>query len=44
MSTHFSVDCNIVDTSNSIDINKYLMKKHDIKKCLKLLKKCLLDY
>ena len=27
----FSVDYNIIDTSNIIDINKYLMKKHDIK-------------
>ena len=27
----FSVDYNIVNTSNIIDINKYLMKKYDIK-------------
>ena len=27
----FSVDYNIIDTSNIIDIRKYLMKKHDIK-------------
>ena len=27
----FSVDYNITDTSNSISIHKYLMKKHDIK-------------
>ena len=27
----FSVDCNIIDTSNIIDIHKSLMKKHDIK-------------
>ena len=26
----FFVDCNIIDTSNIIDIHKYLMKKHDI--------------
>ena len=26
----FSVDYNIVDTSNIINIHKYLMKKHDI--------------
>ena len=26
----FSVDYNIIDTSNIIDINKYLMKKYDI--------------
>ena len=27
----FSNDYNIIDTSNIIDIYKYLMKKHDIK-------------
>ena len=27
----FSVDYNIIDTSNIIDIHKYLMKKYDIK-------------
>ena len=27
----FSVDYNIIDSSNIIDIHKYLMKKHDIK-------------
>ena len=27
----FCVDYNIIDTSNFIDIQKYLMKKHDIK-------------
>ena len=27
----FSVDYNIIDTSNIIDINKYLMKEYDIK-------------
>ena len=27
----FSVEYNIIDTSNIIDIHKYLMKKHDIK-------------
>ena len=27
----FSVDYDIIDTSNIIDIHKYLMKKHDIK-------------
>ena len=30
----FSVDYNIVDTSNIIDIHKSLMKKNDTKKCL----------
>ena len=28
---NFSVDCSIIDTSNVIHINGYLMKKHDIK-------------
>ena len=27
----FSVEYNTIDTSNIIDIHKYLMKKHDIK-------------
>ena len=27
----FSIDYDIIDTSNIIDIHKYLMKKHDIK-------------
>ena len=27
----FSVDHNIIDTSNYTNIDKYLMKKHDIK-------------
>ena len=27
----FSVDYNIIDTSNIVEIHKYLMKKHDIK-------------
>ena len=27
----FSVDYNIIDTRNIINIHKYLMKKHDIK-------------
>ena len=30
----FSVDYNIINTSNIIDIHKSLMKKYDIKKCL----------
>ena len=30
---NFSVDYNIIDTSNIVDIRKYLMKKHDVK-CL----------
>ena len=40
---NFSVDYRVFDTSNIIDIQKYLMKKHDVK-CLELLKKCLLYY
>ena len=28
---HFSLDYHIIDTSNIIDIRKYLMKKHDLK-------------
>ena len=39
----FSVDYIIIDTSNSINIHKYLMKKHDVKG-LNLLKKCLWYY
>ena len=31
---NFSVDYR--DTSDNTDIHKYLMKKHDIKQCLKL--------
>ena len=27
----FSVDFNPIDTNNFLDINKYLMKRHDIK-------------
>ena len=30
----FSVDYRAFDTSNIIDIHKYLMKKHDMKYCL----------
>ena len=29
----FSVDYDIIDTSNIIDIHKYLRNKHDKKKC-----------
>ena len=28
---NFSVDDNIIDTSDSINMNKFLMKKHDLK-------------
>ena len=29
--SEFSVDYDIIDTSNIINIHKYLIKKHDIK-------------
>ena len=32
MSSKFSFDYNIIDTSNIMDIHKYLMKKHGINK------------
>ena len=41
---NFSVDYIIIDTSYIIDINKYLMKKAQLKQCLDLLKNLLLDY
>ena len=40
----FSVNYNIIDINSIINIYKYLMKKHDIKKCLDLLEKCLLSF
>ena len=36
----FPVNNNIIDTNNIANNHKYLMKKHDIKKCLELFKKC----
>ena len=30
----FSVDYDIIDTSNVINIHRYLMIKHDVKQCL----------
>ena len=39
----FSVDYNIIDINDIINIHKYLMEKYDIK-CLSLFKKCLSDY
>ena len=39
MFNNFSVDYNIMDNSNIINIHKYLMKKHDVEYCLNLLKK-----
>ena len=35
----FAVDYRAFDTGNIVNIQKYLMKKHDIKSCLELLKK-----
>ena len=35
---NFSVDYNTIDITDIINIHKYLMKKHDIKKCFDLLK------
>ena len=35
---NFSVDYDIIDTSIIINIHQYLMKKHDVKECLELLK------
>ena len=32
----FSVDYNIINTNNIINIHKYLMKTHDVKQCLEL--------
>ena len=40
----FSVDYRAFDTSNIIDIHKYLMEKHYIKQCLELKKNLLLGY
>ena len=38
----FSVDYDSIDVHNVLGIHTYLMKKHNIKWCLNLLKKCLL--
>ena len=40
---NYSVDYNVIDNSNKINIHIYLMKKHDIK-CFVLSKQYLLDY
>ena len=44
----FSVYFGSTDVGVTLDINQYLMKKHDARivfeKCLNELKKCLLDY
>ena len=39
----FSVEYNAITVTDILDIHKYLMEKHDIKQCLDLLKKCLLQ-
>ena len=40
----FSVDFNLIDTSNGLDIHKYLMKRTWYKIMFGLIKKILLDY
>ena len=40
----FEAYCNSIDVGDIWDIHKYLMKKHNIKQCLDLLKKCLFGY
>ena len=39
----FNVDYEYIAIDDILDIHKYLMKKHDIKQCLDLLRKCLLQ-
>ena len=39
---NFGVDYDAIAADDILDIYKYLMKKHDIKQCLSLFKKCLL--
>ena len=38
----FSVDYDAIVVDDILDIYKYLIKKHDTKQCLGLLKKCFL--
>ena len=40
----FSVDYKSINVEDIIEINKYLVKKHHINKCLDLSKKYLLDF
>ena len=42
--TIFSVDFNIIDNSNIINIHKYLIKKLNIEKMFRLIKICLVYY
>ena len=44
MKRSFSVDFNPMGNNDILDIHKFLIKKYNIKKCLKLIKKCLLHY
>ena len=39
----FSANYDNIDVDDILDIRNYLMEKHDINKCLDLLKRCLLD-
>ena len=40
----FSIDYSATDNSDMLDIHKYLMVKNNIKQCLVLFNKCLLDF
>ena len=40
----FPVDCDSIDVDDNSNIHKYLINKHDLKECLDLLSRCLLDY
>ena len=42
--TKFSVDYNNIDVDDILNIQKYSIKKHNIKQCLDLLKKYFLNY
>ena len=39
----FSIDYDAIAVDDILDIPKYLMKKNNIKQCLHLFKKCLLQ-
>ena len=41
---NFSVNYDSIDVAAIWDIHKYLMKRHNLKKCLDMLKNYLLDY
>ena len=40
----FPVEYSTIDISDTVDIHKHFMKKHNINYCLNLFKKGLLDY